>query len=92
VTAERREGARAERQARRASVGTLEAAEAPSLDPDAVRRSYHEHRAKRRARIEHTRRSRRAGARFWVVLSLLVAVCGLLAVTTWREIGRLFGL
>jgi hypothetical protein len=38
------------------------------------------------------RRSRRAGARFWVVLILLLASCVAIAVTTWREIGRLFGL
>ena len=66
--------------------------EAPTVDPDAVRRSYHLHRARRKARIEHRRRTRRAGARFWVVLVLLVAVCVFLALTTWREIGRLFGL
>ena len=35
---------------------------------------------------------RRAGARFWVVLVLLVAACVVLAMTTWHEIGRLFGL
>ena len=66
--------------------------EAPALDPDAVRRSYHLHRARRKARVEHRRRTKRAGARFWVVLVLLVAVCVFLALTTWREIGRLFGL
>lgn len=72
--------------------GTLEPEEAPQLDPDAVRRSYHLHRARRRARLEHRRRSRWAGARFWLVLVLLVAACVVLALTTWREIGRLFGL
>ena len=72
--------------------GALEPEDVPSLDPDAVRRSYHRHRARRRARVEHVRRSRRAGARFWVVLLLLVAACVVLAMTTWREIGRLFGL
>jgi anti-sigma-K factor RskA len=72
--------------------GTLEPDEAPQLDPDAVRRSYHLHRARRRARLEHRRRSRWAGARFWLVLVLLVAACVVLALTTWREIGRLFGL
>jgi hypothetical protein len=66
--------------------------EGPAVDPDAVRRSYHLHRARRKARIEHRRRTKRAGARFWVVLVLLVAVCVFLALTTWREIGRLFGL
>ena len=66
--------------------------ETPALDPDAVRRSYQHHRARRRARVEHTRRTKRAGARFWIVLVLLVAAFVLLALTTWREIGRLFGL
>ncbi len=66
--------------------------EAPVVDPEAVRRSYHLHRARRKARIEHRRRTKRAGARFWVVLVLLVAACVFLALTTWREIGRLFGL
>ena len=66
--------------------------EAPTFDPDAVRRSYREHRARRQARIEHRRRTRRAGARFWVVLVVLLAVSVFLALTTWREIGRLFGL
>lgn len=66
--------------------------EAPALDPDAVRRAYQEHRARRRARVEHRRRTKLAGARFWVVLVLLVAACVLLALTTWREVGRLFGL
>lgn len=72
--------------------GTLQPDDVPTLDADAVRRSYQHHRARRRARVEHVRRNRRAGARFWVVLVLLVAACVLIALTTWREIGRLFGL
>jgi hypothetical protein len=72
--------------------GTLEPGDLPAVDPDAVRRSYHVHRARRRARVEHVRRTKRAGARFWVVFVLLVAACVFLALTTWREIGRLFGL
>jgi hypothetical protein len=66
--------------------------EPPSVDPDAIRRAYRAHRARRAARIEHRRRTRWAGARFWVVLILLVAGVAALATTTWREIGRLFGL
>ncbi len=38
------------------------------------------------------KRTKWAGARFWVVLVLLIVACVLLAMTTWREIGRLFGL
>lgn len=64
----------------------------PTLDPDVVRRSYQLHRARRRARSEHRRRTKRAGARFWVVFVLLVGVAVFIALTTWREIGRLFGL
>ncbi len=72
--------------------GAVEPDEAPPLDPEAIHRSYIEHRARRRARTEHRRRSRWAAARFWVVLVLLVTACVVLALTTWREIGRLFGL
>jgi hypothetical protein len=80
------------REATREALADAPPDDAPALDPDAVRRSYHLHRARRKARIEHRRRSKRAGARFWVVLVVLVAVCAFLALTTWREIGRLFGL
>lgn len=72
--------------------GALQPDDVPSLDADAVRRSYQHHQARRRARVEHVRRSRRAGARFWVALVVLVAACVVIAMTTWREIGRLFGL
>jgi hypothetical protein len=33
-----------------------------------------------------------AGARVWIVLLLLLVAFVVLATTTWREIGRLFGL
>lgn len=77
--------------ARRGGLRTLEH-DAPLIDPDTIRRSYRAHRARRAARIEHRRRTRMAGARFWVALVLLVAAVVALATTTWREIGRLFGL
>jgi hypothetical protein len=86
VANEAREGAG------RGTSGALEPDVAPALDPDAVQRSYIHHRARRRARVEHRRRTKHAGARFWFVLGVLVAACVLLALTTWREIGRLFGL
>ena len=75
-----------------AGASALQQDDVPVLDPDAVRRSYQHHRARRRARVEHVRRTRRAGARFWVVLVLLLVACLAIAMTTWREIGRLFGL
>ena len=64
----------------------------PTINPEAVREEYWRARARRRAKIEHRRRTKRAGARFWIVLLLLLAVFALLATTTWREIGQLFGL
>ena len=76
----------------RGGAGALQREDVPSLDAEAVRRSYRHHRARRQARVEHVKRSRRAGARFWVVLVLLVVACVVIAMTTWREIGRLFGL
>lgn len=62
------------------------------VDPDAIRRSYRAHRARRAARVERRRRTRRAGIRFWGVVVLLVVACAVVAMTTWQEIGRLFGL
>ena len=58
-------------------VGALQPDDVPSLDADAVRRSYQHHQAR---------------PRFWVALVVLVAACVVIAMTTWREIGRLFGL
>ncbi len=66
--------------------------EAPPVDPDAVHTAYRLHQARRRARTEHRRRTKRAGVRFWLVLLVLVAAGVLLAVTLWREIQQLFGL
>lgn len=66
--------------------------DAPPIDPEAVRREYRRQRALRKAKHERARRMRRAGARFWIVLLLLVGGAVLVAVTTWRQIGELFGL
>jgi anti-sigma-K factor RskA len=68
------------------------ASETPPIDPDAVRRAYRFHRARRRARIEHRRRTRWAGARFWLVVAALLAVVILLVVGLSHEIEQLFGL
>ncbi|MFN8221827.1 MAG: hypothetical protein U0R50_01115 [Gaiellales bacterium] len=66
--------------------------DAPVVDRDAVRDRYLRHQAVRRAKIEHRRRTKRAGTRFWLVLLLLVVGFLVIAVSTWREIGQLFGL
>jgi hypothetical protein len=66
--------------------------EIPFVDHEAVRETVRLHRARRKARIEHRRRSRRAGVRFWLVLTFLLVLSVGLAVTIWHEIQRLFGL
>ena len=61
------------------------------LDPTEVHRAYRFHRARRRARVARRQRQRRASVRFWVVFLLLAAASVLIALTTWREVARLFG-
>jgi hypothetical protein len=64
----------------------------PVVDHEAVRDTVRLHRARRKARIEHRKRTRRAGIRFWLVLLLLLVVSVALSVTIWHEIQNLFGL
>ena len=64
----------------------------PPLDPGAVDRAYWHHRARRHARVEHRRATRRAGARFWLVLLVLVAVTVVIVVFIAQEVQRLFGI
>jgi cell division septal protein FtsQ len=66
--------------------------EAPPVDPHAVDRAYRLERAKRRARMERQRASRRAGIRFAVTLLLLLALSIALVVLIWQQVQRLFGL
>ena len=70
----------------------LERPEEPPLDPHAVDRAYHLHRAKRRARIEHRRATRYAHMRFWAFLGLLLLAVAVIGVTVWSEIAKLFGI
>ena len=64
----------------------------PFVDHEAVRQTVRFHRARRRARIEHRKRGRRAAMRFWVVLLALLVAIVVLSMTVWHEIQRLFGL
>jgi hypothetical protein len=68
-----------------------EVEEAPSVDPVAVERAYRLHRARRLARLEHRRATKRAGVRFWLVVLLLVAASLALVVFVAQEIEHLFG-
>jgi hypothetical protein len=66
--------------------------EPPIYDPGAINQAYRLHRARRHARLEHRRESRRAAIRFWLVLGALTGGCLVLAVSIWLEIKSLFGI
>jgi len=66
--------------------------EEPPLDPTAVEHSYRVHRARRVAREKRKRERRWANVRFWVLLTVALAVAVLLAARTLGEIERVFGL
>lgn len=66
--------------------------DAPPIDPGAVRDAYRLHRARRKARLAHRKRMKRAGIRFWLVLIVLLVASVVVAVTIWHEIQQLFGL
>ena len=62
------------------------------FDEAASDRAYLVHRARRRARIERVRATRRARIRFWLTLIVLLALSVFLSISIWREVQRLFGL
>jgi hypothetical protein len=64
----------------------------PPFNPGAVRDAYRLHRARRKARIEHRRQTKRAGIRFWLALVVLLVASAAIAVTIWHEVQQLFGL
>lgn len=66
--------------------------EPPLADPSAIQRAYRLERAKRRAKVEHRRRAKHAGLRFWVVLWVLLFASVILALTIWAQVEQLFGL
>lgn len=71
---------------------TIEAEEAPPLDPEAVHRAYRYHRARREARRQRVRELRWASIRFWLVLAFALGIAMILAARTLGEIERVFGL
>ena len=66
--------------------------EEPPLDPGAVERAYHFHRARRAARERRHRERKRASLRFWFVLAVVLVAAAFLAARTLGEIEQLFGL
>ena len=74
------------------SLRELESEDVPVVDHEQVQHTVRLHRARRKARVAHRKRSKRAGIRFWVVLLVLLVVSVALSVTIWHEIQQLFGL
>jgi hypothetical protein len=66
--------------------------ETAPVDPYAIDRAYHLHRARRRARSERRVESRRANLRFYVVLGVLLIAIAVIGATIWHQIQQLFGL
>jgi hypothetical protein len=66
--------------------------EGPPLDPYAVERAYHFHRARRAARERYHRERQTARLRFWFVLAIVLVTAAFLAARTLGEIEQLFGL
>ena len=66
--------------------------EEPPVDPAAIDRAYRANRARRRAQSERKEETRRARLRFWIALLVLVVLTIAIALTSWREVQRLFGL
>ena len=65
--------------------------EAP-LDPSTVELRYRYHRAQRQARIRRREENRLARYRFYIALTVLLAISVAFVVGAWHEINHLFGL
>ena len=78
--------------ARRHRSPELRAEEDPPLDQTAFARAYRLERARRRARLEHRRNTRRARLRFWLLMALFVGVSVFLVLLVWQQIQEQFGL
>ena len=66
--------------------------EDPPVDPEAIDRAYHYHRARRNARLRRKRESARARLRFGVTLVVLTGLAIFLMLTIWHEVQSVFGL
>jgi hypothetical protein len=71
---------------------SVAAPEEPPVDPEAVDRAYHYHRARRNARLRRKRERTQARLRFVLTFLVLVGLAIFLMLTTWNEIEKVFGL
>jgi hypothetical protein len=65
--------------------------EAP-VDPSAIELRYRYHRARRYARVQARQENRLARYRFYIVMTVLLALATAFVIGSWHEIQRLFGL
>ena len=65
---------------------------APLVDPEAIDRAYHYHRARRNAKLRRQREKARARLRFVITFAVLVGLAVFLMLTIWHEVQRVFGL
>jgi len=61
-------------------------------EPSTVELRYRYHRAQRQARIRRREESRLARYRFYITLTVLLAISAAFVVGAWHEINQLFGL
>jgi hypothetical protein len=64
----------------------------PPVDPEAIDRAYHYHRARRNAKLRRKREKARANLRFALVVSVLVALAIFFMLSIWHEVQNVFGL
>jgi hypothetical protein len=64
----------------------------PPVDPQAIDRAYHYHRARRNARVRRKREKAHARLRFFLTFAILVGLSLFLVLTIWREVHKVFGL
>jgi hypothetical protein len=62
------------------------------IDPSTVELRYRYHRAQRQARVRHREEARLARYRFYIAMTVLLAIAVAFVVGAWHEVQHLFGL
>ena len=62
------------------------------VDPEAIDRAYHYHRARRNARLRRQREKSHARLRFLLTFAVLTGLALFLLLTIWHEVQKVFGL
>jgi len=60
--------------------------------PSTVELRYRYHRAQRQARVRQRQENRLARYRFYIAMTVLLAISAAFVVAAWHEISQLFGL